>query len=153
MKATDHIQRISKLEGAVQGIENQISTLIKHQDERDRQQSKRDEILFKKLDETREAMQRENSTTREMTRPNFATWAAWAAVIVVVIFGVYAPFSSGLNEKVLASARQGELADKLQQQEIENLASEIRHLNAWQDDQMKSDLDELRARRFRDSHP
>jgi flagellar biosynthesis/type III secretory pathway M-ring protein FliF/YscJ len=136
----NHGQRISKLEGAVQGISTQIENLIKHQDARDQHQAERDKVLFKKLDEA-----------REMSRPNMATWAAWAAVIVVVIFGIYTPFAAGLNEKVAASSKQGELADKIQQMQIETVEKQVEHLTAWQDDRNRADLEELRARRLRDA--
>ena len=141
---TDMAGRLSKLEGVVEGLAIQFEGFIKHQDTRDAAQAERDKALFRKLDEA-----------KDLSRPNMINMAAWAGVVVVVIFGIWTPVANGFSERINTVSsnltRENQLSIAGAVEKAEQLKEEVKHLQQWQDDQIRLDAEELRARRQHDA--
>lgn len=131
------------------------------------------------FNELRKAVDRMGERIHVATRPNFSTMAALAGVVITIIVAISTPIGFFVWDKITDQGRKTLALDEKLQREFKlsietatqkaeaiNIASRERHEEAnrdadliraeikdvrdWQSFLIRSDLDELRARRLRD---
>lgn len=150
--------RVAKLEGQLSQLVSTVSSFI------DSSENWRGEIS--------RSLGKLSENISEKTRPNLHTMAVWAAIVLSVIGMVSTPCAFFVIREMNRQDKVSENLDaKLQREftlmqqntidrmESVNRSSQERHevvskrvdaMESWKSDQIRSDLDELRARRLKD---
>lgn len=160
------------LEPRVKSLEDSLSGFIEGQ-------SRRDEILFNKIDRLAGAVEAKINKVADDAKPDMTTWIGFAGIILTIIGMVCAPIGYFVvrewdkaetrgrdmdaklqKEFALALETSKEAADKLEavsKERHEQAMTEIEHSNerfaqlrGFVVDQTAEDLKELRARRLKD---